>query len=166
MEFIKILLQNSSLRQAKLYNAAKKAAENPAIGITIQNKAAFHVIKDCATITTHYLPHFVFGAYEAPFETLRGKFKKAHVTELIQLSEKNAVIKQLVTIIIDKAIQQNAFVKRPASQQPIPEDINKIDLDDPYGDYGSYADEAQSQQELIVGDSPFDILCQSFKVTD
>ena len=57
MEFLKIILQNSNLKEAKLYGAAQKAATNPEIGITIQNKAAYHVIKDCAAITMSYLPH-------------------------------------------------------------------------------------------------------------
>ena len=76
MEFVNIILQNSNLKEAKLYGAAQKAATNPEIGITIQNKAAYHVIKDCATIAMCYLPHLVFGSYVNPFESLKGKFKK------------------------------------------------------------------------------------------
>jgi len=71
MRFVEIILENSTAKEAKLYNAARKAYQNPEIGITIQNKAAYHVIRDCAGITTKYLVHYVFGCYADPFVELK-----------------------------------------------------------------------------------------------
>ena len=64
MKFIEIILENSKSKEAKLFSPAKKAANNPETGITIQNKSAYHV------------PHYIFANYDCPFTELSGKFKK------------------------------------------------------------------------------------------
>ena len=153
MEFIEIILQNSDLKEAKLYKAAQKAAANPEIGITIQNKAAYHVIKDCATIASSYLPLFVFGTYQSPFESLKGKFKKENIAEFIKQSEKDLSCKQLLLIILDKA------------EKALPQQTQKFETEtiaDPYGDYGSDYGTGKSSTSNVV--TPLDILCNAFSV--
>jgi hypothetical protein len=94
MKFIEILLENSKVKEAKLYAPAKKASNNPETGITIQNKSAYHVIKDCANITIKYLPHYVFANYEYPFTELSGKFKRKDIEEFVSSTEKDIVLNQ------------------------------------------------------------------------
>ena len=133
MEFLKILFANSEVKEAKLINAANKAKANPEIGITINNKAAYHVIRDCADITIKYLPLYVFGNYKEPFQELKGKFSKKHLGEFILEAEKDLPLKQLLILILEK-------IKTEIPEISSTEEKQKIDfsdhLSDPYGDYG------------------------------
>lgn len=171
MEFIKIILQNSNLKEAKLYNAALKANNNPEIGIVINNKAAYHVIKDCAGVALHYLPHLVFGEYQNPFESLKGKFTKAHLIEFIKASETNAPLNQLLHIIVNEAKEAKllpASAQQPAQQPFNPEVYDPNALADPYGEYGVGNESAGVQtqpQTPTVNESPLEILVTAFGVT-
>ena len=161
MEFIQIILQNSNLKEAKLFNAAQKAALNPEIGITIQNKAAYHVIKDCANITMSYLPHLVFGSYQNPFESLKGKFKKESIAEFVKQSETNVSLNQLLYVIIAKAEKMN-LVSMTQSAPVVAQRFDAIEHSaDPYGDYGL---DQTPPKELNAGTAltPLDILCKVF----
>jgi len=136
INFIKILLANSDLKQAKLYTAAKKAYETPTIGITIINPAAAHVIKDCAEITLKYLPLFVFANYENPLQQLQQKFSKQDINEFVSLAKQDLFLNQLLILILDKAKKQNPTLfdsKTIVSDAPKMLTVN----DDPYGDYYS-----------------------------
>lgn len=159
MEFIEIILQNSNLKEAKLYGAAQKAANNPEIGITIQNKAAYHVIKDCAGITMNYLPHLVFGSYVNPFESLRGKFKKEHIAEFVKLAETNLSYNQLLCIIISKAEKMNIISAQPTAPKIQNFDIGDHTID-PYGSYG--LDQPIVVQPVPATLTSVDILCKAF----
>jgi hypothetical protein len=159
MEFVNIILQNSNLKEAKLYGAAQKAATNPEIGITIQNRAAYHVIKDCATITMSYLPHLVFGSYVKPFESLKGKFKKEHVVEFVKQAEENLSLNQLLHIIVSKAEKMNIV--------PIPiQKAQNFDIGDqsidPYGSYGM--EQPIAVQSVPVSITSVDVLCRAFGI--
>ena len=161
MEFIQIILQNSNLKEAKLYTAAQKAALNPEIGVSIQNKAAYYVIRDCAAITVSYLPHLVFGSYQNPFESLKGKFKKEHITEFIKQSETDVACNQLLYTIIDKAEKLKVLTN---SQNPSG-NVYKFDsiehTVDPYGEYGHDRPIVDPNSVVMT---PFDILCKVFSV--
>lgn len=161
MEFIQIILQNSNIKEAKLFTAAQRASINPEIGITIENKAAYHVIKDCASITMNYLPHLVFGSYQNPFESLKGKFKKETIAEFIKLSETNLPLNQLLYIIITKAEKMNLISFQPTPTKKF--DIAADPSSDPYGDYG--LDHPVVKQSTDTSLSPFDILCKVFCVS-
>lgn len=164
MEFIQIILQNSNLKESKIFHAAQKAAVNPEIGITIQNKAAYHVIKDCANIAMHYLPHLVFGSYQNPFESLKGKFRKESIGEFIKQSETSLPLNQLLHIIITKAEKMNLI----STSQQTPIVVQNFDVTDhngdPYGEYG--LDKPLSKQPNDSSLTPYDILCKVFAVTD
>jgi len=161
MEFIKILLENSTLKEAKIYPAAKRASDNPSIGITIQNQAAFHVIKDCANITMRYLPHMVLASYENPFVSLKGKFKKEHIAEFVTASEKDYSVKQLLELIVCKATK----LVLNTSASPSTTNINRDSHDDPYGDYG--LDEPIQDVPQPSSESPsaiIDLLLKAFNI--
>ena len=160
MEFVNIILQNSNLKEAKLYGAAQKAATNPEIGITIQNKAAYHVIKDCATITMCYLPHLVFGSYVNPFESLKGKFKKEHVAEFVKQSETNLSLNQLLNIIISKAEKMNIISQHQVTPKPQSFDLGDQSID-PYGSYGL---EQPIAVQTTNSNTPVDVLCKAFGI--
>jgi len=161
MEFINIILQNSNLKEAKLYGAAQKAATNPEIGITIQNKAAYHVIKDCATITMCYLPHLVFGSYVNPFESLKGKFKKEHVVEFVKQSETNLSLNQLLNIIITKAEKMNIVSTQTTITKVQNFDIGDQTVD-PYDSYG--LDQPTTIQAAPAANTSVDVLCTAFGI--
>ena len=132
MKFIDILLNNSTVKEAKLYGAAKKASINPESGITIINKSAFHVIKDSATLTVRYLPHFIWGQYEDPFRALKGKFTKNDIVEFVNSTNSDFSNRQLLVLILSKIDKNDK--DEPVSDKNVSYDIM---ASDPYGDYGS-----------------------------
>lgn len=141
MEFIKTLLQHGTIREAKLLNSAAKAATNPEIGVTITQPAAFHVIKDCAGVASKYIPHMVWGALDEPFKTLRGKFSKKSIQELVAKSSADVAVAQLITLILDKGDKMNLLhAPKPKAPVHFEEDVN-----DPYGDYGCMVEEPVTQ---------------------
>ena len=136
MKFIDQILQNSQIKEAKLYGPSKKAAERPETGITIQTPAAFHVIKDCATLANKYLPHFVFGHYANPFEVLKGKFTREDIAEFVSEANSDIVLNQLLALIVGKI---NLTLPQLA-QTPSTPVSTTTSSSDPYGDYESYGD--------------------------
>jgi len=159
MKFVEIIVENSSVKEAKLYAPAKKAYANPDTGITIQNKSAYHVIKDCALMTINYLPLWAFGNYKNPFDELKGKFQRKDVEEFVSSTEKNVMSKQLLLAILDKG---GEIINDKQEDNKIYN--NDVESIDPYGEYGSV-----SEQELIIPDtinnsSIVDVLCKIFDI--
>lgn len=159
MEFIKIILDNSTLKEAKLYNSAKKASANPEIGVTINHQAAFHVIKDCAAITVKYLPMLAFGSYDKPFESLKGKFKQVMIKEFVDSITSNVASEQLMAVIMHKA--DNMKLLTPSTGHAMKFDNNSTD---PYGDYGCVVADAAPASH--ANDDSFQVLCKLFDVKD
>jgi hypothetical protein len=155
MKFIDQILQNSQIKEAKLYGPSKKAAERPETGVTIQSPAAFHVIKDCATLANKYLPHFVFGHYANPFEVLKGKFTRDDITEFVTEANSDIVLNQLLALIIGKI---NITLPH-LSQTPATPVIINTSSSDPYGDYESYGDITP-----VTSQDTTTILCMAFGV--
>jgi len=143
MKFIDIIFQNSQAKEAKLIGPASKASTNPETGVTILNPAAFHVIRDCAKLTTKYLPHYVFGLYANPFEVLKGKFEYSDVVEFVKAALSDMVLNQLLVLITEK-------IKKSSST------LGGTDAD-PYGDYESY-NVVDKEQTAVV------LICQAFGV--
>lgn len=164
MEFVRVILQNSNLMEAKLFNAAQKAYANPEIGIVIENKAAYHVIKDCAGIAVNYLPLFVFGSYEEPFKTLKGKFTKESIAEFVKSSDSSLPMRQLLNAILYQVEIANArSTKTSRSKKKI--EVAPVESSaNPYGDYGSDLPASSSNQSDSTL-SPYDILCKCFAAT-
>jgi hypothetical protein len=156
MNFIDKIIQNSQVKEAKLYGPSKKAAERPETGITIQTPAAFHVIKDCATMTTKYLPHYVFGTYANPFEALKGKFTRADIEEFVTAAMAEFVMNQLMTLILEK-IRKSPYMITPTSVN-----VNNITSSpDPYGDYESYTTDTTVTDKQL---DPITMICTAFGV--
>lgn len=162
INFLKILFENSSLKQAKLYGAAKKASENPSIGIQINNPAAAHVIKDCAEITLKFLPLFVFLGYEKPFDQLSGKFKKQDIEEFVANCSKDLFLSLLLNTMlarVQKDLPHLFFSSvQETSQSIIQNNLN----DDPYGDY---LQESPKPSTEAKQKSSLEILLEAFKTS-
>jgi hypothetical protein len=164
MRFIDILLENSDLREAKLYQAAHKAFKKPDTGITIQHKGAYNVIRDCANITIKYLPHFIFGAYSNPFDILNGKFKRPEIEEFVQKSRDDCALNHLRLIIINKYESLNKNTTSSSkTQKTFGDFLPQEDVDDPYGLYGEIEQE-EVFVETEVKLSDVDLLCLAFGV--
>lgn len=159
MKFIEILLNNSTVKEAKLYAAAKKASQKPDTGVTINNKSAYYVIKDSATIAYKYLPHYVFGQYQDPFQALKRKFQKQDIQDFLTVSNSDFVYHQLLSLILDK------IGKDPEPQEIKPVMNDFVSSEDPYGEYGSTAYDDSSQPISSSKNlSTLDLLCEAFDV--
>jgi hypothetical protein len=156
MRFIEVLLENSTLKQAKLHKAAKKASEDPTIGITVNNPAAANVIKDSAQIAVGYIPLLVFSSYENPFEELKGKFTKENISELIQSSKTNLALQQLLIIIFEKIKRVLPDICKPRLAETV-QTRSDVLMDDPYNDYYSEKVNTEVKEKTIE-----EILCESF----
>jgi hypothetical protein len=141
MKFIDTLFNNSQAKESKLVGPATKASTNPETGVTINNPAAYHVIKDCAKLTLKYLPHYIFGLYANPFEVLKGKFEKKDIDEFVKAALSDIVLNQLLSLIVDK-------IKKSSSTLTASDD-------DPYGDYESF--NYSSNEQYYV-----ELMCNAF----
>ena len=161
MKFIDTLIANSSQQEAKLYGPSEKAAVKPDTGITIQNPGAFHVIKDCARLARGYIPLFVFEHFPSPFDTLKGKFTKEDIIELVDAAKTDVFIKHLITVIVIKAAQifPEVILNSSGSYVPPPvpspldyipfnqtDNVNLDEIHDPYGEYS-----VSEQKTVSVG---------------
>lgn len=160
MKFIEKLISYSELKEAKLYSAAHKCFNKPDTGITIQHQGAYNVIRDCAYVTTRYLPHFIFGAYVNPFETLKGKFTKIEIEEFVKKSRDDYALSQLLLIILTKIKDDN--ILKHSDNVKAPKELD-FSGNDPYGMYGDEDIEIEDQAiELQLND--VEILCKAFSV--
>jgi hypothetical protein len=160
MKFIDLILQNSQIKEAKLYGPSKKAAERPETGITIQVPSAFHVIKDCATLANKYLPHFVFGHYANPFEVLKNKFTRSDIQEFVTEANSDIVMYQLLALILEK-IKKNTSI---ATTLPVIEAVSHtVNPLDPYGEYDSYVSPTTTPNNTL---DPVSLLCVAFGVIE
>lgn len=159
MKFIEKLISNSELKEAKLYSAAHKCFSKPDTGITIQHQGAYNVIRDCAYVTTRYLPHFIFGAYVNPFESLKGKFTKIEIEEFVKKSRDDYALNQLLSIILLKIKNENILKTSETSKVVKETDFTSTD---PYGMYGEDGIEEDGEVEVELND--VEILCKAFYV--
>ena len=130
-----------SLKMVQLYSPAVSASKDPKQGITIQNKAAYYVIRDCATTTVKYFPILCYGLYESPIDVFRGKFSDKQIKEFAAKTETDIIAKQLLTLILNDAnIDQD-------DQFDYTEESDSI-----YGEYGYSATETKksSVEELLL----------------
>lgn len=142
MRFLDVIIDNSPVKEAKLYSPSQKAAEKPDNGVVIQNPAAYHVIQDCANMTRKYLPIYVFGLYAHPFEELKGKFNFQDIKEFVDAAFSDVTLNQLLILILDKA-KKIPYTPTASSN-------------DPYGDYESYT--GVNEKDIVS------LLCKAFNV--
>lgn len=160
MKFIEKIIENTELKESKLYAAAQKCFAKPDTGITIQHKGAYNVIKDCANVTIRYLPHYIFGAYANPFETLKGKFTKLEIEEFVKKSRDDYALEQLLTLIVNKFKDQPSKLEKRVEVAP----KSDMGMSDPYGMYGSdeFEVEENSRNDQM---GEVELLCLAFGVS-
>lgn len=156
MKFLSVIFDNSDLNEAKLFSAANKCYDKPDTGITIQHKGAYNVIRDCAKVTIRYLPHYIFGAYTNPFQTLKGKFTKPDIEEFVKKSRDDYALNQLLSVIIQKYKAENDIPEQSNNFSDI-----SLDSNDPYGYYGMNDDVEEVVAQKM---NEVDILCKAFSV--
>ncbi len=134
--FEEIILSNSSEKQAKLKGPALRAYKKPDIGVDINNKSAYYVIRDCGLITSKYLVPFIWTCFEDPFNDLKGKFSKDDIKDFLKRAEKENDVKHLKHIIIGDI--KNRFETKVVTSSVF--DYSKEE-DDIYGSYYSDVEE-------------------------
>ena len=162
MKFIKAIIDVSTAKEAKLFEPSKIASINPDTGVIIQKPAAFHVIKDCATLAHEYLPLYLFEKLENPFELLKGKITKDDLREFVSASNESVFYKHLLIVVLHKA-QKNAPVKNSSAAINIKILTNSSSDFDPYGEYGLENTSDQNLEKTQI-DDPLTILCEAFNV--
>jgi len=157
MEFETRLLNVSTLKEAKLLKHALKAAKEPDTGITINVKSAYNVIRDCATITTNYLPIHAYISIPKPIESLKGVFTKAIIRDFIKRSNTETYTSLLLRLILED-IKQFSNTNVNIVNTPT---VDTNDSDDVYGDYDSITE----TKSLVVTLPVEELLFNAFNVT-
>jgi len=168
MAFEDKILKESKSKQAKLLRAAKLAAKSPDTGVKIVKKSAYYVIRDCAKITEHYLPHFIYSQIKNPIQMLEGVFTKAECTDFLGRAKKDLVTNQLLNLIILDIKKQNILesattVTPPSFDASV---FDEEDEDDIYGDYEAGGVTAEAEPEVVVEveKDTLQLLLDAFKV--
>lgn len=146
---------------AKLAPRAVKATKSPDHGITIINKGAYYVIRDCAKITTMYLPILLYGSIKDPVKTLSGIFTKTEIEKLVSNGDTNVTSRQLAKLMFIDSIKSNPpnKYKNPTKFE---EPLENVDV---YGDYDSDIISEESYKDKEVDDSDIvSCICEAFKV--
>ena len=166
MNFEQRLIENSQLKQRKLMRPAKIASERPDTGVTIQNKSAYFVIRDCADVTQKYLPLLCYGGFDDPLKQLKGVFKKTDIMDFVTRArdELNKHTRQLLCAIVAD-INKCECAPRPVEPT---ETANLVDVtdfaaieeseDDIYGDYDYVDDQTAEPGTETVTDTSQDWL--------
>lgn len=148
------IINNSDDPIKGLANRAKKAQATPDNGVKIITKGAYFVIRDCAMITNKFLPNYLYGKYENPIKSLKGKFT---TKEIILFCAKND--------IESKQLRQAMVLDALEVIEPTPvEDTIVTTGDDIYGDYGSDTELVEEEQEFNWEDGTniVDVLTKAF----
>ncbi len=149
--FEQIILDNSKLPIAGLYSKALKASKNPLTGIEkTSNKYVEFVIRDCAKIARMYLPIMIYGSYDNPIQSLKSKFSKKDIIDIVGRAEKNIEVRQLLKLVlasvqkyqIDGQLKTNDLVT-------VHETKENVEVDDIYGDYLELPDTFEEQEENV-----------------
>ncbi len=141
MTFEEIICANAKVKEGKLLGPSKKCADKPDNGITVVKPAAYHVIKDCATIANKYVTLYVFGTYANPFKELAGKFTDAIIKDFVKRAQNDISTFQLMRCIIDKG-------RHLVENTPTVATAYEAEEDNPYGDYDT--DDSNTEIEVVV----------------
>ena len=138
MSFENKILAVSSLKQRRLMRPAAVAADQPDTGVTIENRSAYFVIRDCAMITRDYLALFIYGQLPDPFAQLEGKISEKEIIDFVARAQNEKHTQQLLNLIfVDIAKQQGTAVieAAPIAEAAVSIDYSEEGIDDIYGDY-------------------------------
>ena len=143
MKFEEKILSTSKIKERKLLKPSSVAMVKPDTGVEIKKKAAYYVIRDCATLAHDYIPHKCYSSIKNPIAALHGQFTKADVIDFVARSKSHKHTKQLLWIIFSDIYKAEADDWSPPPTPISVEDL-VIDADadgeDIYGDYG-YGDD-------------------------
>tara|TARA_Y100000310_G_C20582804_1_gene763848 strand:+ start:754 stop:1302 length:549 start_codon:yes stop_codon:yes gene_type:complete len=155
MNFETKILEASNIKERKLLKPASMAAKNPDTGITVHNKSAYFVIRDCASITQKYLVLHTYGSLNDPLNELKGKFTEKDIIDFIARVPKEVHTKQLLYLIftdIAKA-EGNAVIGHEAVVETnVITDFSEEDVDNIYGDYDYVHSDKSTPPEEEVSD--------------
>lgn len=143
--FEEVILENSSAPIAKLYKSACKASVTPDIGVEIKKKAAYYVIRDCATLTRKYIATHIWGTYDDPVVELKGKFTSNEVKGFLTRSKTDIEATLLKKIIV--ADIKNKYVVHQTSADVEPSTNFDAGDDDIYSYYEEYQDDNESEDD-------------------
>jgi|TARA_R110001583_G_scaffold188297_2_gene350355 hypothetical protein len=135
------ILEYSKEKQAKLLEPAKRAYKKPDIGVEINNKSAYYVIRDCAMITQKYLVLHIWGDYTNPFDELSGKFTKNDVTDFLKRSSSDKTTKQIKDVII--SAMRDKFDTTVTTSSSFDYSIEEDDI------YGYYGEAEQTDDDFV-----------------
>lgn len=153
MSFEDRLIDSCELKQRKLMRPAKIASERPDTGVTILNKSAYFVIRDCADVTQRYLALLCYGSLSDPIASLKGRFKKLDIIDFVTRARdgSNAHTRQLLCAIVADVNKCECVDGPHGASDDVAQPIDVAALeametqeDDIYGDYDYVADATQS----------------------
>jgi hypothetical protein len=150
--FEEVILENSSEPIAKLYKSACKASITPDIGVEIKKKAAYYVIRDCATLTRKYIATHIWGTYDDPVVELKGKFTSNEVKDFLTRSKTDIEATLLKKIIVTDI--KNKYVVHQTSSDTVEAANFDTDDDDLYSYYEEYQDENEDEEGEESDNSP------------
>ena len=147
MSFESKIIDNCTLKQRKLMRAAKIASEKPDTGVTVENKSAYFVIRDCADIAQKYLVLLCYGSYSNPLAELHGKFTEKEIIDFVARSqdESNSNLRHLLYTIFTDIARKEGLYEKVIPNEPALIDTSE-EGDDIYGDY-DYAPESTEPEE-------------------
>tara|TARA_R110000796_G_scaffold48911_1_gene117043 strand:- start:43596 stop:44090 length:495 start_codon:yes stop_codon:yes gene_type:complete len=143
--FEEVILENSSDPIAKIFKSACRASEKPDIGVDIKKKAAYFVIRDCATLTKKYIATHIWGTYTDPVVELKGKFTSNEVKDFLKRAKTNTESKLLKKIIV--ADIKDKYVVHLLSSDETTTIFDEVDENDIYSYYEEYQDDQEGGDE-------------------
>jgi hypothetical protein len=128
------------VKEAQLYPAAQACYEDPTRGITVQNKYAPMVIRDCAFVAKQYIPTLVVNEVSDMVKQLRTKgITEAEITDFITVMNQaeNPASKGYTEVFLSLCDKGAAYLVVDDGTTPVeivtePEDYTNV-----YGDYAT-----------------------------
>lgn len=134
MTFEERVVQFSKDPMAKLYPAAKRAADKPDTDVKIGKKAAYYVIRDCAAVTRQWLPAHLLS--RTPMEEVRGQLKgNVKREEIIDFVRRSKTGDAAASALLDIILQRTGLTDDRGDDAYTYEEVPQED--NIYGEYGS-----------------------------
>lgn len=178
MNFEKVIMQVSSIKERNLLQPAAHAMHKPDTGVEIKNKSAYYVIRDCATIAHDYIPHKCYAHLNDPIDRLIGKVTRDDIIDFVERAAEQPHTRQLLNIIFTDIYRREASDWTPP-EMPEPEQLEidaDADHDGIYGDYGYETSDTNTTESLEIPVEPpidledhqavIDKLLETFHVSD
>jgi len=160
----------TSSRFRNLKRPATLAASSPDTCVTILNKSAYYVIKDCADLTLKYLPHFIYSGLKDPISKLRGSVIEEEIVDFVKRSTREDHTQQLLRLILDDIQKKKAVIVPVFANSESKIDFSLTgDEGDVYGDYDitEYVDpspeESSPPDPIVVDYTDIDTVIDTLK---